>query len=418
MNRSPDQVKGVAPRTQRGRKLLYVITSLYRGGAESLVVELATRAKTNGWTVGVVSMLEPEAYEADLRAAGVEVTSLGMRRGVPDPRGLARLAQVYRTFRPDVVHAHMVHANILARAARLLSPVPLLVSTAHNISEGGRMHYLLYRFTDWLSEFTTNVSHAAVQRYIELGAMRPGKSGYVPNGVSLERFARSDDARRRLRAELGAGNEFVWLTVGRITEQKDYPNLFRALVAGSSGSRLWLVGDGELRAQCEALVTELGLQGRVSFLGLRSDVSDLMSAADGFVLGSAWEGLPMVLLEAAASELPAVATDVGGVSEIVRPGIGYLVPPRDPQALGQAMRAVESTTVAERAAMGRGAREAVIETFDITRVVGRWEGLFELGLAAGVGRRRRRASRIDPQALDHALGNGASAAAQTGVSTA
>lgn len=410
MNRAPDRVREVTSEQQHARKLLYVITSLYRGGAESLVVELATRARSNGWTVGVVSMLEPEAYEAELRAAGVDVTSLGMRRGVPDPRGLARLARVYRTFRPDVVHAHMVHANILARVARLLSPVPLLISTAHNINEGGRAHYLLYRYTDWLSELTTNVSHAAVQRYIDIGAMRPGKSGYVPNGVSLQRFARNSEERRRLRSELGAGDDFVWLTVGRITEQKDYPNLFRALAAGASGSRLWLVGDGELRAQCEALVTELGLQERVCFLGLRPDVGALMSAADGFVLGSAWEGLPMVLLEAAASELPAVATDVGGVSEIVKPGIGYLVQPRDSHALDQAMRALESASMEERAAMGKGAREAVIQTFDIAQVVARWEELFDLGLAAAAGARTRRANLLDPSALEHALGTVATAA--------
>ena len=182
--------------------------------------------------------------------------------------------------------------------------------------------------------------------------------------------------------------------MGRITEQKDYPNLFRALGLQPSSSALWLVGDGELREESEAAVRDAGLADRVSFLGVRSDVSALLSAADGFVLASAWEGLPMVLLEAAASGLPAVATDVGGVAEIVKPHVGKLVPARDPQALAHAMTQLENTNPAERSEMGRSAREVAIGNFDIAGVVSRWEALFRAALNASGGRRRRTASKL------------------------
>lgn len=374
------------------RRLLYVITSLDYGGAEALVVQLALQFRLRGWRVGVVSMIQPQAYEVDLKAAGVEVFSLGMRRGSPDPRGVTRLAGIYRSFKPDVVHAHMVHANILARLARALMPVPALICTAHNINEGGRHFYYAYQFTDWLSEFTTNVSQNAVERYIELRALRSEKSGYIPNGVDLTRFARDDHARRRLRESLGVGDEFVWLAVGRLTEQKDYPNMLEAVALTQSSSRVLIVGDGELRQEITERAQQLDLDQRVTFLGVRSDVSLLMSAADAYLLSSAWEGLPMVLLEAAATCLPAVATDVGGVSEIVQPGSGLLVASRDAQALADAMLEMESYTEAQRAGMGESARATALNVFDMTKVADRWQALFEEALVNAAGKRTRRAS--------------------------
>lgn len=381
-------------RTTTRLRLLFVITSLDYGGAEAVVVELASRFSDIGWDVGVVSMVTPRAYEEELKSAGVTVYSLDMPKGVPDPRAVGRLAAIYREFRVDVVHSHMVHANLLARVARLLGPVPALISTAHNITEGGFLLNLGYRLTDLLTEFTTNVSQAALDRYVKLGLVGGHKCGYIPNGINLQRYAHDSRARTRLREELGAGDRFVWLTVGRITEQKDYPNLFQALGLQSSSSTLWLVGDGELREASEAAVRSGGLADRVSFLGVRSDVSALLSAADGFVLASAWEGLPMVLLEAAASGLPAVATDVGGVAEIVKPHVGKLVPARDPQALAHAMTQLEDMSPAARTEMGRNAREVAIGSFDIAGVVSRWEALFHAALNASGGRRRRMASRL------------------------
>lgn len=384
----------IATPTVVKRRLLFVITSLDYGGAESVVVELASRFSERDWEVGVVSMVRPRAYENELNESGVTVFSLDMPKGVPDPRAVVRLAAIYRRFRADVVHSHMVHANLLARVARLLGPVPALISTAHNITEGGFLLNLGYRLTDPLTEFTTNVSQAAFDRYVRIGLVAERKGAYVPNGINLKRYSHDPLARERLREEFGVGERFVWLAVGRITEQKDYPNLFRALKLQGSHSVLWLVGDGELRQESEKLVREEGLTERVSFLGVRPDVGALMSAADGFVLASAWEGLPMVLLEAAATGLPAVATDVGGVAEIVRPEAGLLIPAGDAGALADAMSGLEDASPEERAVMGKNARRIALENFDIAGVVTRWEALFGIALTTSGGKRRRTASRL------------------------
>ena len=106
--------------------------------------------------------------------------SLEMRRGVPDPRALAHLARFLRRWRPDVLHAHMVHANLLARLSRLVAPTPVVISTIHNENEGGQWRYVAYRLTDRLSDVTTTVSRVALAEATRRGAAPAGSIVLVP----------------------------------------------------------------------------------------------------------------------------------------------------------------------------------------------------------------------------------------------
>lgn len=341
----------------------------------------------------VVSLMEPSAFVEELTEAGTQVSSLGMRRGVADPRSLLKLAGLYREHAPDVVHSHMVHANLAARLARLLAPVPFLVSTAHNVIEGGRTLEFAYRATDPMAELTTNVSVAGVERYLKVGATVPSKTLFVANGIDVARFARSEEARSSVRGSLGLGAGFVWLAIGRFAEAKDYPNMIRALAHTGTGSTLLIAGQGDLREATEALAKELGVFERVRFLGLRRDIAALASAADAFVMSSSWEGLPIALLEATACGLPAVSTDVGGIAQVVRPETGRLVSPHDSEALAEAMRFMEGLPRERLAGMGVAAREATVATFDIERVVDTWEGLYRQGLGHAGSSKHRLAMR-------------------------
>lgn len=204
------------------RRLLFLITSLTYGGAESQVVELALGFARAGWSVRVVCMTPLGPKARDLQTAGVPVDSLGMRPGHPDLRGFWRLVWILRRFQPLVLHAHMVHANLLARLVRPWVRVPLLICTAHNIHEGGRWREVAYRLTDPLCDLTTQVSQAGLRRYLEVGAIAAGRGLFMPNGVDTRRFAPDDEARMALRREMGAEG-FVWLAAGRFTEPRTTP---------------------------------------------------------------------------------------------------------------------------------------------------------------------------------------------------
>ncbi len=384
------------------RRVLLVLTGLGLGGAETQVVMLARRLKQRGWGVRVVSLVPPRELSEDLRGSGIPWVSLDMRSAMGLLPAGGRLIRQIRLWSPDVVHAHMVHANLLARVARLLAPVPVLICTAHSTNESGRKgssrwREFLYRVTDPLCDLSTQVSAEGLERYIRVRAFRRLKARHVPNGVDTERFRPNPEERKKLRAELGAGEAFVWLAVGRLDRPKDYSTMLRAcalLTEERSDARLWIAGDGPLRPALEELAAELEISRKVRFLGIRRDVPSLMNAADAFVMSSFWEGLPMVLLEAQATGLPVVATAVGGCGEIVRAGeTGYVVPPRDPQALARAMADLMNLSDSERHRMSENARRWIADQFSLERIVDQWEALYEQLLGRSGGRPRRVAPR-------------------------
>ena len=328
----------------------------------------------------VVTLMPPRAYVDVLEQAGIPLTTLGIRDKRPALRPLWRLARIIREWKPVIVHSHMVHANILTRVTRLLAPVPVLICSARSIQEGGRLRDWLYRLTDPLCDLTTHVCEAGAQRYVRERMVPPHKMRVVYNGVDTERFLPDGQVRLRIRREAEIGKQFVWLAVGRLEAPKDYPTLIRAFArvsAAREDTLLWIVGDGPLRGQLEALSREMGLQLGVRFWGLRGDVSNLMNAADAFVMSSSWEGLPNALIEAQACGLPAVVTDVGGNAEVViHEETGFIVPPQNPDALAEAMLRLMHLPEQTRNQMGMLARQRVEQQFSLDSVVTLWENLY------------------------------------------
>lgn len=370
-------------------RVALLTTNLARGGAESQVAALAGGLRRHGWEAAVISLLPPAAFEDELRGAGVAVFSLGMHPGSPGPRGLARLLVILNRWRPQVLHSHMFHANLLARAARLICPVPVVISTLHSAAETGRSSRRLrvrdgaYRMTDWLADAVVAVSRAAVERHVSGGAVPRRKLRVIPNGVDTTVFHPDPDRRARLRRELGVGPEFVWLAAGRLMWKKDYPTLLRAF-SGGRQAVLLIAGEGPQEAELRACARSLGVEAR--FLGHRDDIPALMNAADAFVLSSAVEGLPVVLLEAAASGLPAVASDAGGVREIITDGeTGFVVPPGDPAALAAATARLAALPAETRERMSRTARAQAVARFDRDAVAAQWDATYRALLADPAG---------------------------------
>ena len=196
---------------------------------------------------------------------------------------------------------------------------------------------------------------------------------------------------------------FIWLAAGRITAAKNYPNLLRAfsLHAANLLSRLWVAGEGSNREEerMRDLAMEEGFSGSVDWLGLRDDMPAVLDGADAFVLGSAWEGMPLVVAEAMAMEKPVVATDVGGVSELVGDA-GAVVPPRTRRRLRQAMLDV-MRIVGGAHAIGKAARERIRQHFNMDAKADEWETLYTGCFAPRISRQPNRcaiALSVDSQA--------------------
>ncbi len=353
----------VTPARTSKPRVLEVLYSYRMGGSETLAARLAKALQARGVEVATCSLhTEKGVISDDLEKAGIDCHAFDLEHRSKLGKLLFPL-QLYRYLkrhRFDVMHVH--HIFVLRhcyRAARLAG-IRRIVVTEHSDHEF-RGHAGLRRDGHYFGNRADAVTviHRGMgdyfQRELGVGAER---IELIHNSVDTTLFRPGPDGSG-LRATLGLADDGIVLGwVGRFHEAKDVGTLLRAFaVVVTQAERpvaLVMAGDGEDAPMARALAAQLGIADRVHFLGPRNDIPPLMRDFDLYVSSSYKEGVPLVLLEAMASGLPCVATDVGGVADIVSRESGVVVPPKAPDLLAQAMlRLVEDDRLRER--MGRAA---------------------------------------------------------------
>lgn len=388
-------------------RVLQIVGRLNMGGPAHVAALLAGRRfAARGYETLLVhgSLAAGEASLADLaEEEGARMRFAGeLRQPVGpahDARALVSLARLARAFRPDVVHTHTAKAGFLGRQAALaVRPRPAIVHTYHgHVLEGyfgaakSRLYRELERALARVSDRLTAVSQATIDDLVRLGVAGPDKLALLPLGLDLAPLAALDERDRgAARSELGIGEDEVLLAfAGRFVPIKRLDLLLGALALAREDDprlRLALAGDGEERPRLERLAAELGIADAVRFLGYRRDLRPLFAAADLAVLSSDNEGTPVSLIEAAAAGLPAVATDAGGVREVLGEGTGTVVPRGDARAFADALLRL-AAAAPRRRALGAAARERALERFGAERLLDDVDALYRELLTP----RRRRA---------------------------
>jgi glycosyltransferase involved in cell wall biosynthesis len=359
-------------------RVLWLVKGLGPGGAEHLLVAAAGRHDRDRFDLRAAYLLPwKQQLAPELESLGVSTTCLEVR----DERDLRWAIRLRRELldRPvDVLHAHSPYPAGIARLVVRTLPArvrPRLVYTLHNTWSS------FARPTRAVNGATMRWDDAdlAVSEIVRdsLSEARRARTEVLVHGIDLD-AVRSRADRLGVRAEFGIQDDvFVVGTVANLRRQKDYPNLLaaaRLLADRGVRVRFLTVGQGPLEAEIHAEHARLGLEGVVDLLGERADAVRVMSGCDAFVLASDNEGLPVAIMEALALGLPIVATAVGGLPEAVDATNGILVPPKDPDALADALGALAGDPE-RRADLGRGAA-ATATRFDIGRTVERLESLY------------------------------------------
>lgn len=360
----------------------FLLTGLGLGGAELQAVRIAVSLKDRGYRITVVSMLPPQRFTEDLSRAGIPLVLVGMRRGRASLRNFFDTVSTLRQLEPDVLVCFMYHANLLGRLAGFLARVPRRIVSVRNENFGGRRRELVFRWTNRLSAATVVNSERAANSLVGKRTVSRDQLTVIPNGIDIGPVPET----RLDRTLLGVpGHSFLWLVVGRLEPQKDHATLFEAFAnLDRPDHHLLVAGDGSLMDVLQMRARELEIAPRVHFMGHVHDIRDLMFTADALVLSSAWEGLPNVIMEAFALGRPVVATDVGGVRELVMPGkSGLIVPPRSSSDLKAAMILLSDAGTEARRAMGEAGKAHVAAEYGLAHIVDRWEEL----IVDGEGRR-------------------------------
>jgi glycosyltransferase involved in cell wall biosynthesis len=331
----------------------------------------------------VVAFCSPGPFVEKVRAEGVTVQTVKMSRELSPMRDLLSLWRLYRSFRRgmfDVVHTHTPKAGLLGPLAARLAGTPVVVHTVHGLLFHDQMP-AWKRWLFWVPEkITASLSHFLLSQSLEdvsvarkSGLCPTAKIRYLGNGIDVRRFSPQAFAssRERLRRVFGfRETDFVVGSVGRLVYEKGYAELFEAaerITSCRPNIKFLFIGPQE-RDKSDAIsakrITQLAQNGRIIFAGWRSDVAECYAAMDVFVLPSYREGVPRACMEAAAAELPIIATNIRGCREVVRHGeTGLLVGVRDVTAIADAVEALFSDR-SLAVSMGRRGRKHILENFD------------------------------------------------------
>ena len=362
--------------------ILHLITGLETGGAEQMLARLATRLDPARFRSVVVSMTGPGTIGPRLVEAGVELRSLGLPPGRPDPRGLLRLVRIVREVRPAILMTWLYHADLLGLMAK-------------PFAGGSRLF--------WNIRCTESLNAAVVRRVLVAGSRVPelivGNSsagqrfhqgiGYrarrwemIPNGYDTSVFRRDEAARAGLRQEIGIADDEVAIGLpARYHPMKDHQTFLAAaarLAAVEPKALFVLAGSGieVTNRDLMGVIAATGIGERIRLLGNRGDMARVYSALDIVTLASAYgEGSPNVLGEAMACEVVCAATDCGDAAELIGPA-GPIVPPSDPEALAAAWRGLVDLGPDGRRAGGAEARQRIDRLYGIAAITERYEALF------------------------------------------
>ncbi len=355
-------------------KILHIITDLNRGGAETMLTRLAPRL---GYPSIVVSLMDEGALGPELRAAGIEVAALGMRRGRPSLGAILRLREIVRRERPDILQTWLYHADLLGLLISFFSPRRPLVWNLRcsdvefsEYSLGTRViRWLLARASPLPAAIIAN-SEAGLRNHQAIG-YRAKRWELIPNGFDTERFRPDDEARAQFRTQQNIASTAPLIgMVARVDPMKDHGNFLAAAerIAQARPDAVFVL----IGRDTEKLKIPAALAGRLTALGERGDVDRILPALDVLVLSSAFgEGFPNVLGEAMACGVPCVATDVGDADAIIAE-TGVVVPPRNPAALCDGVLAV----LARGPGAGGAARQRILHHYAMDAIVKRYRALY------------------------------------------
>ncbi len=347
-------------------KIGQVVLSLDFGGQEKLIIQLSEKLQAKNIEPVIITLNREGTLLDEARAKGLKVLSAHKGRGF-DPGVVGRMKRIIKEEKIDILHTHnfapLIYGSLAARLAGIKA-----VNTRH-----GRANIRAHSFFWDLNEYVIAVSQDA---YTELRQNNRISNSFVKviyNGIAIPSANTSYKNPEQFRRELGLKKDsLLIISIARLSPEKDHRTLLKALRMLSdqkTNVELLIVGGGELEKELKQFVENLGIAGRVKFLGFRNDIADLLHLCDVFVLSSLMEGVSLTILEAMANSRSVVATHVGGNPEVVREEkTGLLVSIKDPTALAGALKKVLSDKLmAQR--YGAEGRKVVSEKFNLDTMV-------------------------------------------------
>ena len=364
-------------------RIAHVISDLDAGGAESMLVKLVGGIDRHRFFSAVISLTDGGQLGEEMKALGVPVYTLGMKRGRPDIFAIPRLIKLLRHLKPAIIQSWLYHADLLSTLAVKFSGCSRLIWNVRCSEMDLSKYPPLTRFVQRLLIWCSRVP-AAIVVNSEAGKLQHQRLGYhprrwhvIPNGFDTRRFRPNTRERVSSRKELGAADhEVIVALIARLDPMKDHNTFLEAAQQiARTRKNVYFALIGKDTEQLANRIAVKGLKERAWLLGYRHDIAALLPAVDIVCLSSIGEGFPNVLGEAMACAIPCVSTDVGDARNIIG-DTGIVVPVRDPKALAEAIIDLIDLGPGRRTALGIAARERIEKKYSLQKIVEQYTALY------------------------------------------
>jgi len=375
-------------------KIVYTIVGLTTGGAEVMLYRILTKINRERFSPSVVCLMDHGTLGDRIEALGIPVYTLGMKAGgIPTPNVIWKLVKIIREIKPDLIQGRMYHGNLAAQFAKVFCgmEIPVFWSihySIYSLDAEKKMTQAVIKLGAPISKFAKQVFYVSKISKTQHEALGyDAGNGYViPNGTDTSLFTPSVEARVSVRQELGLpSTSFLIGSIGRYHPMKDHANFIKAaaLFGKNYPDSHFIMAGNQVDFTNKALyqlIEELGIDDRIHLLGERSDMPRLMAALDIMASASAYgEAFPNVIVEAMSCGIPCVVTDVGDSGWIVG-NTGWVVPPKNPEALAEAWQEAIELGSEGREKLRKAARSRIIECFSLDSIVAEYEKLYETAM--------------------------------------
>lgn len=375
-------------------RILHIITRLELGGPPILLLDLIQRLNKERFACSIATGITADSkydmtgFARDKNIKVIIFPSLVRNiRPLKDLKALITLCLFLKKEKYDIVHCHTSKGGFIGRLAAKLAGIKIIMYSPHgDIFKGyfsrsvTNIFVLLEKLIAPFTDRIITLSKTGTERFLEHGIGARQQLTHIYNGIDITDYERIKTGKPEKRAELGLGkDDFVCATIGRLVPVKGHKYLIDAIqkvVKVIPFAKFLFIGDGDLRSQLLEQAESLEVRNNICFPGARSDIAELLNCIDIFLLPSLNEGFGIVLVEAMAMKKPVIATNVGGIPEIVVNGTtGILVPPKDPEAFSSAIIKLHNNPETSLR-MGFAGYERARRLFDITTTVSKFENLY------------------------------------------
>ena len=362
------------------KKILIIINSLVVGGGENQVANVM-RLLSDRFEFHVITVLpnDPVFVRNNVDTDVVTIHPLNSGKSlIHFPAVFFKMLSLTKKIKPDLIHGVLFQANILARMMKAFTGIRT-VNSVYDVSEEPAFNLRMLKLTNNKADRIFFDNTAGKKNYVAKKMMREDQVIYTPNGIGpiadpVFNEKLKQELLKRINFKEG---ESLWLNVSRLAVQKDHRTLIEAfdlLIGKFPANKLLLVGHGPLEQEIKDLITEKGLKDHIFFMGRINDVYTLCKMCGQYVCSSAWEGMPIIIMQAMLYKLPVVSTDVGAIPDLIENNItGYLCERRNPQALSKAMECMITAKEEEKENIREAAYKKITEEFSFERLKENWD---------------------------------------------